>query len=77
MGMTGEFSTGAMVEKLGAFRGGFIAGYYGGNEAIGVKPEWQDWACQAFVRYGTRRDGRRAGRRPRRFDGGRSSESPE
>jgi len=54
-----------MVERLGGFKGGFIAGYYRGNEAIGVKPEWQDWACQAFVRYGTRRDGRptRRGRR--------------
>ena len=48
-----------MVEKLGGFKGGFIAGYYGGNDAIGVKPQWQDWACQAFVRYGTLRRGRR------------------
>ena len=43
-----------MIERLGGFRGGFVAGYYGANEAIGVKPEWQDWACRAFVRYGAR-----------------------
>lgn len=42
-----------LVEKLGAFGGGFIAGYYGGNEAIGVRPEWQDVACRAFVKYAT------------------------
>jgi len=40
-----------MVVKLGANGGGFIAGYYGGNEAIGVRPEWQDIACRAFVKY--------------------------
>jgi uroporphyrinogen decarboxylase len=40
-----------MVAKLGARGGGFIAGYYGGNDAIGVRPEWQDIACQAFVKY--------------------------
>ena len=40
-----------LIAKLGAFDGGFIAGYYGGNEAIGVRPEWQDVACQAFVKY--------------------------
>jgi hypothetical protein len=39
-----------LVVKLGA-GGGFIAGYYGGNEAIGVRPEWQDIACRAFVKY--------------------------
>jgi uroporphyrinogen decarboxylase len=43
-----------LVEKLGAFNGGFIAGYYGGNEAIGVDPQMQDIACKAFVKYGAR-----------------------
>ena len=44
-----------MVERLGmAGRGGFIAGYYGSNEAIGLTPEWQDIACKAFVKFGTR-----------------------
>jgi hypothetical protein len=40
-----------MIAKLGACGGGFIAGYYGGNEAIGVRPEWQDVACRAFVKH--------------------------
>ncbi len=41
-----------MIEVLGGKGGGFIAGYYGGNEAIGVDPALQDVACRAFVRYG-------------------------
>jgi uroporphyrinogen decarboxylase len=41
-----------MVEKLGGPDGGFIAGYYGGNEAIGLDPKWQDIACRAFAQYG-------------------------
>jgi uroporphyrinogen decarboxylase len=41
-----------MIEKLGGPEGGFIAGYYSGNEAIGLDPEWQDVACRAFTRYG-------------------------
>jgi len=41
-----------MVERLGGPEGGFIAGYYGGNEAIGLDPVWQDIACRAFTRYG-------------------------
>jgi len=41
-----------MVELLGAKGGGFIAGYYGSNEALGLDPKWQDIACRAFVRYG-------------------------
>lgn len=46
-----------LVEQLGRFGksgawAGFIAGYYGGNEAIGVEPGWQDHACRAFVKYG-------------------------
>ena len=40
-----------LVEKLGARGGGFIAGYYGSLEGIGVRPEWQDAACRAFVKY--------------------------
>ncbi len=44
-----------LVEKLGAHGGGFVAGYYGGNEAIGITPEIQDHACRAFVEFGTYR----------------------
>lgn len=41
-----------LVEKLGAKGGGFIAGYYGGNQAIGLTPDIQDHACKAFVEFG-------------------------
>ena len=41
-----------MIEKLGGPEGGFIAGYYSGNEAIGLDRKWQDIACQAFTKYG-------------------------
>lgn len=40
------------VEKLACFGGGFVAGYYGSNEAIGVDPELQAVACRAFMKYG-------------------------
>jgi len=42
-----------MIEKLGGFGGGFIAGYYNGNEAIGLSPDVQDIACKAFTELGT------------------------
>ena len=42
----------AMIKKLGGPKGGFIAGYYSGNEAIGLDPKWQDVACRAFTKYG-------------------------
>jgi hypothetical protein len=41
-----------MIELLGGPEGGFIAGYYSGNEAIGLDPKWQDVACRSFVKYG-------------------------
>ncbi len=44
----------AMVEELGR-GGGFIAGYYASNEALGLDPCWQDLACRAFVKYGAPR----------------------
>jgi uroporphyrinogen decarboxylase len=40
------------VEKLGCFGGGFIAGYYGSNEALGLDPKYQEAASRAFMRYG-------------------------
>jgi hypothetical protein len=43
----------AMVKKLGKPDGGFIAGYYGGNEAIGLDPKWKRLACEALTHYGT------------------------
>ncbi len=39
-----------MIERMGR-RGGFIAGYYNGNEAIGLTPDIQDHACRAFVEF--------------------------
>jgi len=41
-----------LIEKVGGFDGGFIAGYYSGNEAIGLTEDVQDIACKAFVEYG-------------------------
>jgi len=46
-----EASAREMIERLGA-GGGFIAGYYGSNEALGLDPKYQDAACRAFVRCG-------------------------
>jgi hypothetical protein len=46
-----------LVEKLGGRGGGFIAGYYSGNEAIGLTNDIQDIACKAFVKNGTYRNG--------------------
>jgi uroporphyrinogen decarboxylase len=46
----------AMIELLGGPEGGFIAGYYGGNEAIGLDPSVQDIACRAFSKYGDYRN---------------------
>lgn len=39
-----------LVTRLGAKGGGFIAGYYSSNQAIGLPPEVQDIACRAFVK---------------------------
>jgi uroporphyrinogen decarboxylase len=43
----------ALVEKLGR-DGGFIAKNYPGLDAINVKPEWDQWAYEAFVEFGGR-----------------------
>ncbi|MGQ9732083.1 MAG: uroporphyrinogen decarboxylase family protein [Candidatus Zipacnadales bacterium] len=40
------------VDKLAAYGGGFIAGYYGSNEAIGLDPVYQEAACRAFMAAG-------------------------
>jgi uroporphyrinogen decarboxylase len=44
-----------MLDKLWKGRGGFIAGYYPDNVAIGLDPKWQDCACQEFLKHGKRR----------------------
>lgn len=43
-----------MLDKLWNGRGGFIAGYYEDNAAIGLDPKWQDYACQEFLKRGKR-----------------------
>jgi len=41
-----------LCEKLGGFGGGFIAKNYGDLHGIGVDPEWDQWAYEAFVEFG-------------------------
>ncbi|MFZ2654703.1 MAG: uroporphyrinogen decarboxylase family protein, partial [Victivallales bacterium] len=43
-----------MLDKLWKGRGGFIAGYYGDNESVGLDPKWQDFACDEFTKNGLR-----------------------
>jgi len=43
-----------LLAKLWRGRGGFVAGYYGGNEAIGLAPSVQGWACDEFLACGVR-----------------------
>ena len=43
-----------LLDKLWRGRGGFIAGYYTDNDSIGLDPQWQDYACDEFARYGVR-----------------------
>jgi len=43
---------GEMLTKLWRGRGGFIAGYYGDNDSIGLDPKWQGYACDEFMRTG-------------------------
>jgi len=43
-----------MLDKLWKPAGGFIAGYYTDNAAIGLELKWQDIACQEFIACGTR-----------------------
>ncbi|MBT3344106.1 MAG: hypothetical protein HN712_01265 [Gemmatimonadetes bacterium] len=41
------------IEKLSApFGGGFIAGYYGSNPALGLDPEYQETASKAYMEHG-------------------------
>ena len=45
-------NAGKLLEVLWQGRGGFIAGYYGDPASIGIKTQWQDWACEEFVSKG-------------------------
>ena len=44
-----EMTANLLVDKLGIFNGGFIAGEYPSWEAINVPAESADWACAAFL----------------------------
>jgi uroporphyrinogen-III decarboxylase len=44
-----------MIDKLWKNRGGFIAGYYSDNVAIGLDPKWQEIASEEFIAYGKRK----------------------
>jgi uroporphyrinogen decarboxylase len=41
-----------LLDKVWKGRGGFVAGYYGDNVSIGLDPDWQEYACDEFVRHG-------------------------
>jgi len=43
-----------LIEKLWKPAGGFIAGYYEGNGAIGLEGKWQNIACEEFIGKGIR-----------------------
>ena len=41
------------IDKLSApFGGGFIAGFYGSNPALGLEPEYQETASRAYMEHG-------------------------
>jgi uroporphyrinogen-III decarboxylase len=42
-----------MILRLWRGRGGFIAGFYSDMPSIGVREEWQGWACEEFLHWGT------------------------
>jgi len=41
-----------MLDKLWRGEGGFFAGCYGDPVSIGLEPQWQEYACDEFIRYG-------------------------
>ena len=43
-----------LVDQLGSHGGGFVAKNYGDLHGIGVEQEWDDWAYDAFVEFGTK-----------------------
>lgn len=44
----------ALIDHLGRFNGGFVAGEYSSWEAIEVDTQWGKWACDAFMNHGGR-----------------------
>jgi hypothetical protein len=45
-----ESTAASMARMFGGRHGGFIAKAYGDLKGIGVEPEWNQWAYDAFVR---------------------------
>ncbi|MCP4644233.1 MAG: hypothetical protein GY851_27570 [bacterium] len=43
-----------ILDTLWKGRGGFVAGFYGDNESIGLDPKWQEMACDEFTSWGVR-----------------------
>ncbi len=43
----------ATARSASARSGGFIAKNYPDLKGIGVRPEWDQWACEAFLSAGT------------------------
>lgn len=41
-----------MLSKLWRGRGGFIAGFYPDDASLGLDPQWQQFACDEFLRLG-------------------------
>ena len=42
-----------LLDRLWKGEGGFIAGYYFDNPGLGLHPQWQQYACDEFLKYGT------------------------
>lgn len=41
-----------MLNMLWNGEGGFIAGYFWDNLSLRLDPQWQEYACEEFIRYG-------------------------
>lgn len=44
-----------MLARLWRGRGGFIAGFYPDAASLGLNPQWQQFACDEFLRIGKKR----------------------
>ena len=43
-----------LLDALWQGRGGFVAGYYGGDASLGLDPKWEQIACEEFLSRGKR-----------------------
>jgi hypothetical protein len=44
-----------LLDKIWNRTGGFIAGYYWDNNALGLSPKWQEYACDEFILFGNQK----------------------